>query len=401
MKRLVLVASASIWAACAAPDAPDALPYVQRDSAGVTIVENQFQAAAEGWVVGSEPTMVAGGMDAPEAEQLFRVTGALRLPGGRIALSNGGTGEIRILSPEGSLLATHGRQGDGPGEFQTPTLLGLLATDSLLVWDEGLRRVSIVHVDAGFARSYQIDWNGTGFPVARGMMTDGSVVIGGGMSFSSQEGFPTGVIRPESTFGWVRPDGHEVHLADLPAGEMFARASNEGFMARSLPFGRASRTAATPTGVWLGTADSYEVRYYGESEGLERVLRMEAPSRAVSEDDVEAYIRENVDEDTNDENRRRELRAMTREMPIPEYLPPYQALLVDTEGFLWVQEYQIPEEDVPTWTVFDEHGRVAGRLATPARTRLLEVGPDYVLGRTADEFDVESLTLWPLTRPQG
>ena len=221
------------------------------------------------------------------------------------------------------------------------------------------------------------------------------------LSFSSQEGFPTGVIRPESTYGWVRPDGQEVHLADLPAGEMFAQANNEGFMARGLPFGRFSTTAASPAGAWLGTADSYELRYYGASGDLERILRLDAPVRAVSESDVDAYIRENVDEDTNDENRRRELRALTREMPIPEHLPPYQALLVDTEGYLWVEAYQLPEEDVSTWTIFDDNGRVVGRLATPARTRLLEVGPDYILGRTADEFDVESLTMWSLTRPQG
>ena len=221
------------------------------------------------------------------------------------------------------------------------------------------------------------------------------------MSFSSQEGFPTGVIRPESTFGWVRADGEEVHVADLPAGEMFARASSEGFMARSLPFGRFSRVAAAPLGVWLGTADTYEVRYYAASGSLERVVRLDAPQRTVSDDDLEAYIRVNVDEDGNDENRRRELRAMTREMPIPEYLPPYQSLVVDTEGHLWVEEYQIPGEDISTWTIFDPDGRVVGRLATPARTRLLEVGNDYLLGRTLDEFDVESLTLWPLTRPSG
>jgi hypothetical protein len=401
MKRLVLVASASILASCGSPDATVSLPYVERDSAGVIIVENRFEAIREGWAVGAIPSLVVGGMDAPEAEQLFRVTGAIRLSDGRLALSNAGTGEIRILSTDGTLLTTHGREGDGPGEFQTPTLLGLLAADSLLVWDQGLRRVSVVHVETGFARSYQVDWNGTGFPLARGMLADGSVVIGGGMSFSSEEGFPTGVIRPPSTFGWVRPDGEEVHLAELEAGEMFARASNEGFMARGLPFGRFSTSAAAPMGVWLGTGDSYELSYHGASGDLERILRLDAPSRTVSDEDVEAYIRVNVDEDTNDENRRRELRSMTREMPIPEHVPPYQSLLVDTEGYLWVGDYQIPEQDVPTWTIFDGDGRVVGRLATPARTRLLEVGPDYILGRTADEFDVESLTMWPLTRLPG
>lgn len=235
--------------------------------------------------------------------------------------------------------------------------------------------------------------------MARGMMADGSVVIGGGMSFSSDEGFPTGVIRPESTFGWVRTDGEEVHLGEFPAGEMYARANNEGFMARGLPYGRFSISSAAPEGVWVGDANTYEVRYFGASGGLERILRLDAPLHAVTDDDVEAYIRVNVDEDSNDENRRRELRAMTREMPIPDYRPPYQGVIVDTQSNLWVQDYGVPGEDVSTWTIFDPEGRVLGRLDTPARTRLLEVGGDYILGRTADQFDVESLTLWTLTRP--
>lgn len=398
MTRLAALASVAIMAACASPDAVARTPYVERDSAGVTIVDNRFDAIPGSWDVDSIRILVVGGMDAPESDQLFRVTGALRLPDGRFVLSNAGTKEIRILGPDGALLTTHGREGDGPGEFQAPMLLGLLAPDSLLVWDEGLRRISVLHLESGFARSYQIDWSGTGFPVARGMMTDGSVVMGGGMSFNSDGGFPNGVIRPASTFGWVRPDGEEVHLGDFPAAEMFARSSNEGFMAQGLPFGRSSIAAAAPTGAWLGTADSYEVTYYGDSGAPQRILRLDAPLRAVSDAHVEAYIRVNIDEDTNDENRRRELRAMTREMPIPQHLPPYQALLVDSEGYLWVQDYQIPEGDAPTWTIFDGAGHVAGRLETPRRTRILEVGPDYILGRTRDELDVESLTVWSLKR---
>ena len=398
MTRLVALASVAIIAACTSSDAVDRRPYVEHDSSGVTIVDNRFDAIPGGWEAGPTPILVVGGMDAPESEQLFRVTGALRLPDGGFALSNAGSHQIRILGPDGAILATHGREGDGPGEFQAPVLLGLLAPDSLLVWDGDLRRISVLHLESGFARSYQVDWSGTGFPAARGLMTDGSVVMGGGMSFSSDGGFRTGVIRPPSTFGWVRPNGHEVHIGDFPAAEMFARSSNEGFMARSLPFGRFSTAAAASTGAWLGTADSYELTYYGDSGTAERILRMDAPLRTVSDAHVEAYIRVNVDEDTNDENRRRELRSMTREMPIPEYLPPYQALLVDSEGYLWVQDYPLPEGAPPTWSIFDGAGHVLGRLQTPPRTRILEVGSDYILGRTTDAFDVESLTLWSLKR---
>jgi hypothetical protein len=400
MKRQILVATAAILASCSSRDVIDSVPaYAERDSAGITIVENRLEAAPGGWEISTTPSLATGGLDAPENEQLFRLTGAVRLADGRIALSNSGTGEIRILGADGALLATHGRLGDGPGEFQDARLLGVLGTDSLLVWDQDLQRVSLVHAEDGFARSRQVEWTGAGFPVARGMMADGSVLIGGGMSFSSEAGFPTGVIRPESTFGWADPGGREVHIGDFVAAEMFARADAGSFMARGLPFGRSSVAAAAPAGAWIGGGEAFEFAYYGQSGALERIFRVDAAPERVTDAHLEDYIQQAVDEETDDENRRREIRALIREMPIPERFPAYQAALVDSEGDVWVQDYGNSDDEAAFWTVFDSDGRIVGRLQGPARTRFLRIGPDYVLGQTTDEFDVESLTLWSLARP--
>jgi len=51
-----------------------------------------------------------------------------------------------------------------------------------------------------------------------------------------------------------------------------------------------------------------------------------------------------------------------------------------------------------TWTVLDPVGRALARVSTPPRTRVLEIGTDYVLGVTLDELDVELVTLWRLRR---
>jgi hypothetical protein len=384
--------------ACGTP-AADELPVVmERDSAGVAIVENGDPAGAPMWSVAPEPTLAVGGMDAPEEDQLYLVSGASRLPDGRMVVTNAGSREGRVVAPDGSLVATHGREGDGPGEFRTLELEGVLPGDTLLVWDQTLQRMSLVHPDDGVARTYPVEWTGDGFPMARGALADGSLAVGGGMSFSSEEGFPTGVIRPVSTFGWVRPDGEEVHLADLPAAEMYARASEQGFMARGLPFGRFSTAAAARDGVWLGDNEGFEVRFFSSDGLLARIVRAAAPPRPVTEADVEAHIQQELDREGEDENRQRELRSLIREMPVPEVMPPYQGLLVDTGGGLWVELYTPPGADGGLWAVFDTRGHLQAQVRTPPRTRILEAGPDYILGRTRDEFDVESLTLWTLVR---
>ena len=400
LARYVLIISGLGAVACSGPAEEERPLVTERDSAGITIVENVDPVAAPLWTVSAEPLWVRGGMDAPEEEQLYLVSGGTRLSDGRVVVTNAGSREVRVLAPDGSPLASHGGEGDGPGEFRTVELEGVLPGDTLLVWDQTLQRMSLVHPDGGVARTYPVAWTGEGFPAARGALADGSLVIGGGMSFSSEEGFPTGVIRPRSTFGWVRPDGEEVHLVDLPAAEMYARASDAGFMARGLPFARFATAASAPDGVWLGDNESFEVRFFAQDGRLARVVRAAAPPRPVTEADIEAHIQQELDEEGADENRQRELRSLIREMPVPEVMPPYQGLLVDTQGALWVEVYSPPGDGTEggLWTVFDAQGHLQSRVRTPPRTRLLEVGPDYILATTRDEFDVESLTMWSLDR---
>ena len=163
--------------------------------------------------------LTIGGQAAPEAQQLFQVNGALRLPDGRIVVANSGSAEVRVYSTTGELLATHGRKGGGPGEFDSPRLVGRMAGDSLVVFDPNPRRASILTADGGYHRYYDVGTEGGGFPIAQGIMPDGGLVIGGVMYFSSDQGFPSGLVRPKSRYLVMTPTG--TVRADL--GEQFLR----------------------------------------------------------------------------------------------------------------------------------------------------------------------------------
>lgn len=386
-------------AACA-PSEPTEAPvaWSVEDSAGIAVVENQLSLVPTGaWGVEGTPLLSIGGMDAPASDQLYRVSGATRLPDGRIAVSSAGTFDVRVYDPQGALLATFGGEGDGPEEFRDPVLMGRRGSDTLMVFDATLSRLSWIHPAEGFLSSVHVSWSGKGFPVGRGLLADGSLLIGGGMSFSSEEGFPTGVIRPLSTFGWAGRDGVETRLGDFPAAEMFARASERGFMARGLPFARVTVVAPGPEGAWLGAGNAWEVRRFDAGGALTRIVRSDAPARPVTPADRDRYVEDEV-ASTSSDNEERELRALFEEMPFPEAFPPYQYLAVDAEGHIWVQDYLGPKDGAPSWTVLDPLGRAVARLSTPPRTRLLEIGADYLLGRSLDEMEVESLTLWRLRR---
>ena len=89
---------------------------------------------------------------------------------------NRGSQEVRVYAPDGVFLHAFGSQGGGPGEFENPRLLGRLGPDSLFVYDATHRRVSVVHVDDGFVRSFPTPSQAGGYPVGQGLFSDGTQV---------------------------------------------------------------------------------------------------------------------------------------------------------------------------------------------------------------------------------
>ncbi|HSG82474.1 MAG TPA: hypothetical protein VLC48_09495, partial [Gemmatimonadota bacterium] len=89
------------------------------------------------------------------------------------------------------------------------------------------------------------------------------------------------------------------------------------------------------------------------------------------------------------------------DLPLPEHLPVYQGLFVDDLGYLWVEQYRLPWEDPPQWEIFDPEGRWLGRVTTPRRFRLFQIGRDFILGRHRDEIGVERVRLYSLLKPEG
>lgn len=391
----------SIAASCGGGDEVAPARFTERDSAGITIVQNTADTAAlaAGWSIEPEPLLTIGGLDADESQQLFEVAGGVRLADGRIAIANGGTSDIRVFTPDGTLAATYGRKGEGPGEFSSVQLAGRIGEDSLIVFDSDLRRVSILAVDTGYVRSYVVGSEGGGYPLARGTLAGGRLLLGGGMSFSSDEGFPNGLVRPPSRYMVIGPDGETVgDLGELPAREMFARATATSFTASGVPFAKVTAIAAASKRVWLGTGESWELRAHAPDARLERIVRFDRPLRPVTQAMVNAFIEERAAE-ADDENLARSVRASLAEMPAPSSVPPWELFETDALDCLWIGEYLLPGEGARAWTILDPDGRVAGRLSLPPRTRPLDIGSDWLLGVTTDELDVERLTLWRLHRP--
>ena len=113
-------------------------------------------------------------------------------------------------------------------------------------------------------------------------------------------------------------------------------------------------------------------------------------SRSPTAADVEDHLAREY-ADASQEERAAAL-ADLRDMPRVEPFPAFRRIVGDRLGFLWVEEYPMPggkDDAVPLWTVFDVDGRVRGLVTTPPDLRIFEIGADYILGSTADEFGLE------------
>lgn len=160
-----------------------------KDSSGIAVVENRLDRVPSGvWSLEAAPLLSIGGLDAPASHQLYRVSGATRLPDGRIAVSSAGTFDVGVYGPQGDLLATFGSEGDGPGEFRDPVLVGRRGADTVVVFDATLSRLSWIHPAEGFLASVPVSWSGTGYPLGRGLLADGPLLVGGGRSDTTIRG---------------------------------------------------------------------------------------------------------------------------------------------------------------------------------------------------------------------
>lgn len=389
-------ASILLSTGCGDGTPPGDVGYTLRDSAGIIIVENGRPAWAEGegWRFSSDPRLTIGVADGPDEYNLFRASKAMRMADGRILVTNSGTQELRFYDPQGTFLASSGREGEGPGEFRSLGYTWRTETDSLLAYDFRLRRFSVFDGGGAFVRSFLLDAGENVFAFPDGVFGDGTVLAS--VDEQDQGDYSElGTVRGRKRFGRFGRDGKLIGFqASLPGSELYkgTHPDGSGFTTAADHAVRPYATAGTSS--WFyGSGDSYEFQEWGRGGELLKLIRLARERRGMPEE-----IRTARDERLREMNP--QAAALWRRVPLPDSLPTHEDLLVDGEGNLWVLGYVVREQE-PYWSVIDTTGRWLGNLTPPAGFRISEIGADYVTGIWADTLGVQQVRVYGLEKDGG
>lgn len=382
-----------------------ASPVTRRDSAGIVIVENpaDMPLNAHGWSVEPEPFLSIGSVGGSEGTVLDDVTGAHGLSDGGVVILNAGTREIRIYDGSGRLEKTIGRDGEGPGEFRYLSLGGVLPGDTMVVMDAALRRLSLVHPEAGVLRSARLDPKVAENATAWGVFDNRTVLFGRGGTQAEREG----VYRQMETYRLSDLEGKLAGVVgEKPGSEANhipmenLRTGEPVVITRILFFGKEGIPVASGDRFYFGSQDRFEIEVMDPQGMILRLIRVMEDPVPLTRDLWEVYVEHRIETVARDADHERRLRQLMEEgsQHLPPTFPAHGSLKVDALGYLWVEESRIPGEETHVWSVFDREGIRLARVTLPVQMGVMEIGEGYFMGLVEDDLGVEYVQLFRLRR---
>ncbi|HKP74694.1 MAG TPA: hypothetical protein VJT67_04090 [Longimicrobiaceae bacterium] len=342
--------------------------------------------------------LVLGVADGAVEQEFDRVTDALHLPDGRVVVANDGSAELRYFAGDGRFLASAGRRGQGPGEFQSIARLWRAGGDTVVAYDPLLSRLTTFAGPGrlvGVSSLRPVTGGGPVPPELLGRFRDGTFLARALAPLPLDA--PPGARRVPVAYFRVRPgDSTATLLGHFPGDESFVVREGSGVSANQPMFGRRTYVAVAGDRFYVGNSDTYQIAVHTADGGLLRSIRAAQPNAPVTRAHVERY-RQGYLAQVEPESRPR-LETILAQMPVPSTFPAHGRMLVDTDANLWVAEYPRPGAGWQVWNVFDARGRWLGPVEMPAQFRITAVGSGKVLGVLHGEREVEQVRAYRLMR---
>jgi hypothetical protein len=361
------------WACCAASAAAQA--PVERDSAGIRIVENPSRATAPVvFRLGAKAVEVGGPATDLDDEFNARRLGTfkgVRMSDGSLAVIN--AVRVQLYDARGNKTGVFGRTGAGPQEFVSLSSVEYCRTrgDTLVAGDYRNGRIAIIHARTVVKTiPLSAEFGGS----MTGCFDDGTMLMQGGLpNFKT----PTYTVRLHR----VRLDGTLVNSL----GTIVFRTPSPvaGLVHPSV--------AVAGQRVYAGDGATSEIRVYHADGRLLQIIRSADLAQRIAPADVERALGRST--------------AAQRDMWRPATYPTFLRLLADPDGRLWVRDFPPAGKatEADGWTAFDSNGRLIGRLEVPRKigissASVLAFGAGEVQLVERDEDGFYHLAFYPIVQ---
>lgn len=285
---------------------------------------------------------------------------------GRIVIADRAASHVKILRPDGSLVDTLGREGEGPGEFRLLTDVQVARGDSVYATANLRGRLAVFSPapSHALARSVEIGRRGTVWVLERGLLaphssrpTDDTPAYHQILRLDGRAG------RPDTLFRVRQQD--------------FRYVSLEGGAARGwpIPFSPRSEFAISPNQrrLYHGWTERLRIEAYSLDGSSEEIVSVPTPAIPVRESERDSVLRR-IDN--------RELRGKVSE-GIPDTKPAFMDLVVAEDGALWVQR-PLKKPSAPTvrWWRLDPETKTIHETRLPRDVEVHVVREGRLYGTT-------------------
>lgn len=345
----------------------------------------------------------------PDAEfkEAFTQVGTVReLSNGRVLVVDTRDKTVQLIDFKSGVATKVGRVGAGPGEYGSPARIIALAGDTSAIYDPPNSRYLLIMPEGTPGATFRIDdaansaFGGRGSVPratdARGrIFFEGSpfnVTPGGGLEPADS----APVMRYDrqtrklDTLAWVRLADGNARVVGRPQGGLTFTVGGRAFPARD-------DWAAMPDGgVAIARVGDYHVDRYSPIGALRAGPPVKVNPISVTEAEKEVWREQRRSAVGQVQGRGGGPPPGTPpprppEPMFPAFLPPFVsgATLPRPNGELWVLRSRKASDPIPMYDVFNAGGVMIGRVALPAKSRLVGFGNGmvYVVRRDADDLE--------------
>ena len=333
-------------------------------------------------------------------------------PDGTIIVSQNQDGTIRFFDANGRSLGTFGRQGQGPGEFQTIVRFTWIG-NTLVASDERTRRLTLVSPDRKLVQT--VPWlSAASVPARSGAdpsrlrvapprvrFADGSQLLSVGLPVARETPDWPGGEKAGTPFVVVDSTGTFLRLiAWVPRVQCEVPFDAGGGMSSGslgVPFCAQTLEAVSPDGGFFAVAAAEHgsnpsfrltlLRTSGDTVFSRSYLyRPVAIARAARDSAIASRARGDAS--------RREAAA---KMPVPDTYPPFDRLLVGRDGTVWLAGFG--QGGQRFWNVVNAMGNLVGRAIVPGNIQVMVVSRDVAWAIETGEDGLQSVVRFRVSRP--